>query len=164
MCSIIYYTTVYKALQVYLKTPSFILSQIYNLRQTRLPSSSVPLHDSPMLCSPRRTIVLFSQLGPASKSPHMGASIQGTPRFTTPALHHFHRFIVHGMPYPSFPSPRFFVSTCMARPHPTACLHVHLCTQNSFTRTTSPESPHDFTRVATRLHPVRPNDFTRVAQ
>ena len=51
---ITYYLIFYKlqALQVYLETPSFILSQIYNLRQTWLPSSSAPLHSGHMTHQP----------------------------------------------------------------------------------------------------------------
>lgn len=65
--------------------PKFTLRQFHKFGKLDCPARRhlrmVP-HDSPTLRSPRRTIVLFAQLGHAFKLPHTGASAQDTPPFT----------------------------------------------------------------------------------
>lgn len=67
--------------------PKFTLRQFSQLQQTCLPNSSAPLHKSPTLRSLCHMIVLFGQLGHASKSPHTGVSTRDTPPFTISTLH-----------------------------------------------------------------------------
>ena len=73
-----------------LGNPKFTLSQFSTLANSvsqLVGTSARSPHHSPTLRSPRRTIVLFAQLGRASKSPHTGASARDTPLFTISTLH-----------------------------------------------------------------------------
>lgn len=107
---------------------------LVNLVAQLIGTSAWSPHDSPTLRSPHRTIMLFAQLGCASKSPHTGASARDTPPFTISTLHHF---VVHGAPSPGCPSTRppvhpFNFTQVAARLHP----------GRHTTSPGSPERPH----------------------
>ena len=145
--------------------PKFILSQISNFSKLGCP---VCRH----LHTTHQPFVLL--VARSCYFPNLGV-----PRFNQVATHgrlHMSHTLVHNLntsPIPSFRSaqralPRLPICMILrfvvhGTPSP-GRLSTHPPTQpDSFTWTTSLESPHNFTWVATQLHPVWPNDLTLVA-